>query len=443
VDAAHRRAALGGLLAGAALATGWVVAGASRAPEPGVNPAPVRLVRPAARPLSEMARLGREMFFDSSLSRSGTLACATCHDPAHAYGPPDDTMRRSAAADGERVARAVPGLRYADRVPPFSIGPDAGVEDQVRPAPASAAPTARGPKLAGMAAAAPSLVPRGGLFWDGRAGSLQRQALGPLFNPQEMANRDTAALAGRLRRRYGARLAALVGPQTVADARELVYEVAFAVARFETEDASFHPYSSKYDAYLEGRARLTAAEARGLAAFEDPSRGNCAGCHLDRPDAEGHPPPFTDYEYEALGAPRNASLPSNHDSLAYDLGLCGPARIDLRATTRYCGMFRTPSLRNAATRRVFFHNGVFHSLEEVLAFYALRDARPDALYSRGPDGRVRRFDDLPSAYRSNVDTADPPFGRRLGAGGALSGQDRRDIIAFLETLTDGYRGAGR
>ena len=431
----HRHGRLAGLACLGLLAVSGPAAGA---PQPGINAEPVRLVRPAVRPLSEMARIGRDLFFDTRLSASGRLSCAGCHDPARAYGPPDD---RSAPLGGlggrDEGRRAVPSLRYVDRVPTFGIGPDEVVEGAASPV-SLARPGAPPRKVAGAAAA---LVPAGGLFWDGRAGSLQLQAMGPLFNPEEMANRDTAALARRLRAAYGSRLAALIGAPAVEDPRRLVYEAAYAVVRFELEDPSFHPYSSKYDAYLEGRARLTAAEARGLAAFDDPARGNCAACHLDRPDAAGRPPVFTDFQYEALGVPRNAALPANRDTGSYDLGLCGPARTDLARERQYCGMFRTPSLRNVATRGVFFHNGRYHRLEDVLAFYALRDTKPDSVYPRGADGRLRRFDDLPPADTANVDVADRPFGARPGAGSPLGAQDRRDIIAFLRTLTDGYGGA--
>lgn len=137
--------------------------------------------------------------------------------------------------------------------------------------------------------------------------------------------------------------------------------------------------------------------------------------------------------------PRPAALREGRGAGDYDLGLCGPARTDLKSAARYCGMFRTPSIRNVAMRRVFFHNGRYHRLEDVLAFYAFRDARPEAVYPRRPDGRVERFDDLPALYRGNVDLADPPFGRPAGSPSALSERDRRDIIAFLRTLTDGYR----
>lgn len=416
-----------------------------RALRPGTSPHPVHLVRPSAAPLSPVARLGRALFFDSSLSASGRMACASCHRPDHAYGPPDG---RAVQPGGPTLHtqghRAVPSLRYLGRVPPFGVGPEQGEGAEAAngmPAPPIGAAGARARKTAGATGAVPQQVPRGGLFWDGRAGTLEQQAMAPLFNPVEMANAGVAPVAARLRGSYGARLAALFGAGAIADPGRLVDEAMFAIARFEVEDPSFHPYSSKYDAYLEGKAQLSPEEARGLAAFEDPARGNCAACHLDRPGPDGQPPAFTDYEYEALGVPRNGALADNRDPRYFDLGLCGPIRTDLAAQPNTCGMFRTPSLRNVATRRVFFHNGVYHSLRQVLAFYDFRDVAPERIYPRGPDGRVERFDDVPAPYRANVDTADPPFGRHCGEAPPMSAQDMRAIIAFLKTLTDGYRTA--
>jgi cytochrome c peroxidase len=100
-------------------------------------------------------------------------------------------------------------------------------------------------------------------------------------------------------------------------------------------------------------------------------------------------------------------------------------------------MFRTPSLRNVAARRVFFHNGVFHRLEDVVRFYAERDTQPQKWYPHGVDGAVVKFDDLPPQYRGNVDTQ-APFDRHIGDPPALSEADISDILAFLNTLTDGY-----
>jgi len=106
-------------------------------------------------------------------------------------------------------------------------------------------------------------------------------------------------------------------------------------------------------------------------------------------------------------------------------------------------MFLTLSLRNVATRHVFFHNGVFHSLAQVLDFYVNRDLHPERFYPRDAAGRVRRYDDLPARYRANLDNSDAPFNRGPGDLPALTRAQIRDVIAFLGTLSDGYRGAGR
>jgi cytochrome c peroxidase len=401
----------------------------------GRNPHPVRLTRPPVVGLSAVAQVGRAIFFDSALSASGHVSCASCHDPAHAYGPPTAQLQpRAATPPHGGAVRSVPSLRYLDRVPHFSIGPEASDADAFNLAQqiAQAGGRDHATKRVGTSTDT-ALVPRGGLFRDGRAATLQDQAMGPMTGVGEMGNRDVEAVAARLRSApYFTQLRRLFGTGITASPQRLSDEALFALGRFEIEDSSFHPYDSKYDRYLEGHAALSPEEQRGLAAFDDPARGNCAACHLDRPDGDGRPPAFTDDEYEALGPPRNRNIPANRDSLHYDLGLCGPVRIDLAAATEYCGMFRTPSLRNIATRHVFFHNGAFSTLEQVLTFYNQRDIAPDRVYGAG-----RRFDDVPARFRSNVDTVDPPFTHHSGDRPPMSARDIADIIAFLRTLTDG------
>jgi cytochrome c peroxidase len=368
-----------------------------------------------------MAQLGRAVFFDRALSSSGSLSCASCHSPQHAYGPPNDLPVMNG---GPRLAmqglRAVPSLMYLERQPAFSIGPDdPESEGEAGPAGSSTA------------------VPQGGLFWDGRADTLQRQALVPLLDPREMDGGSVARIASLLRRApYAWRLTQLFGPSIFDRAGQAVAEAMFAVARYQIEDPSFHPYASTFDRWLEGRATFTPAQARGYALFNDPKRANCAGCHLDRPTPDDLPPLFTDHQYEALAVPRNATLAANRDPRAFDLGICGPVRRDLRSHGAYCGMFATPTLRNVATRHAFFHNGVYRTLRQVLDFYAFRDTMPQRVYPRRPDGTIAAYDDLPPAYRRNVDTTDPPFDRRRGEPPVLSERDESDLIAFLETLTD-------
>jgi cytochrome c peroxidase len=160
---------------------------------------------------------------------------------------------------------------------------------------------------------------------------------------------------------------------------------------------------------------------------------NCASCHPSQA-RQGAFPQFTDFGFNAIGVPRNRELPANRDAAYYDLGLCGPQRRDLTGHPEYCGEFRVPPLRNVVVRRAFFHNGVFHRLEQVLDFYVERDINPGKWYPK-VDGRVSPFDDLPPAYRKNVNR-DPPFGGRPGAAPALNKSEIRDLIAFLNTLTD-------
>ena len=403
--------------------------------------------------LSAVAQLGRKMFFDPSLSGSGQLACASCHSPSHAYGPPNDLAVQFGGPDMKRQGvRAVPSLRYLEHAPNFSIGPSTELADNDPPPPDAAAPAA-GPsggdvKITAIAkadavarAAAEATVPRGGLDWDGRANTMQAQALGPLLDPNEMDNRSAEDVLDRLKRApYAGDLKKLFGPLIFNQPELALDEALFALARFQAEDPSFHPYDSKYDAFLAGKAELSEAEARGLKLFDDPQKGNCSSCHIDQATRDGvFQPVFTDFQFEALGAPRNHDIPANSDPHVHDLGLCGPMRKDYASTTAYCGLFKTPTLRNAAIRKVFFHNGVFHSLEEVMHFYVERETNPSKWYPKLPDGTVDRYNDVPPEYRSNVDIVDAPFDRKLGDPPALNDTEIADIVAFIKTLTDGYR----
>jgi cytochrome c peroxidase len=189
---------------------------------------------------------------------------------------------------------------------------------------------------------------------------------------------------------------------------------------------------------LRGEAALDEHEARGLAIFNDQSRGNCAQCHKSQMTAGGKPPLFTDFGYVAVGLPRNRSIPANADPGYFDMGLCGPRRTDLVEIRAYCGMFKTPTLRNVAVKRSFYHNDVVHTLRDAVAFYAERDTKPERWYPAGPDGVVRRFDDLPGDVAANV-SMDLPFGGKA----VLSEADVDDLVAFLRTLTDGFNAEKR
>ena len=362
-----------------------------------------------------MTAIGRALFFDASLSASGTVACATCHDPQHAHGPPNDLPVQVGGSSGRRPGvRAVPSLRYTQNIPPFTEHyVDDEEDDGIDQGPA------------------------GGRTWDGRAQSAHEQARLPLFSPFEMANRSAEELVARVRRAgYAPLLRAAFGAHVLDEAATGLKAVLLSLETYEQSPADFYPYSSKYDAWLRHEVSLSAGELRGLAAFNDPARGNCARCH---PSGMRHGafPPFTDFGYVALGAPRNRAIPANAEPRYFDLGLCGPLRTDLADKPQYCGLFRTPSLRNAATRRVFFHNGALHRLDDVVRFYAERDTQPQKWYPRAANGAAVKFDDLPPPYQGNVEMQ-APFDRHAGERPALNEADIADIVQFLNTLTDGY-----
>jgi cytochrome c peroxidase len=374
------------------------------------------------RQVRALTQIGRKLFFDPALSASGRQACASCHDPAHGLGPPDALAVQLGGKDmASPGIRAVPTLKYLQAVPPFSEHyyesddeGDSSVDNG----------------------------PTGGLTWDGRVDRGRDQARLPLMSPYEMANDGPDAVVASVRKSsYASDIHRAFGGRALDDTGPAFALIAQALEAYEQSPRDFYPYSSKYDAYLARKARLSPAEARGLALFEAPDKGNCAHCHKSRPDFDGTPPQFTDYGFIALGVPRNRDIPANADSAYYDLGLCGPVRKDLADRSDYCGLFKAPTLRNVALRRTFFHNGVFHDLKQVLEFYAQRDTDPGKWYARRPDGTVEKFDDLPARYRANVNV-EPPFDRHEGDRPALDDGEIADIIAFLGTLTDGYR-AGR
>ena len=410
----------------------------------GENPRPIHLVRPPIGPLSAMAELGRLVFFDASLSSSRKLSCASCHSPDHDYTPPGDlpAMLGGPLLLSQGV-RAVPSLMYLEHEPSFSIGPDNDQNENVDLAQlaTSSLDAPRVQKTADRASqSAGNMVPQGGLFWDGRANTLQDQAMSPLLDPREMDGGNVGIVTEKLRNApYADRMLQLFGAAVFNDPHLAVAEALFAVARYQIEDESFHPYTSKYDYWLEGKAHFTPSELRGYTLFNDKTKANCGGCHADQPSRDGLPPLFTDRQFEALGVPRNSALALNEDRAYFDLGVCGPYRSDMSTETQYCSMFLTPTLRNVAKRRVFFHNGLYHTLQQVMDFYDFRDTDPQKIYPE-KDGTVMKFDDVPLRYRGNVDVADPPFDRHLGDTPAMTADDEADIIAFLQTLNDGYEG---
>jgi cytochrome c peroxidase len=366
--------------------------------------------------LSGRALVGREIFFDARLSSSGKLSCGSCHSAAHAYGPPNALSVQLGGRSLHMVGlRAVPSLRYTLARTPIWAHPR---------------PTSLAERIAEK-----DDVPAGGFAWDGRFDTLHEQAAFPLLAASEMASSKELVVRRIEEGPYAELFREAFGQDSFASTDKAFAFALLALERFELEDPSFHPYSSKYDRYLDGKAALTAQEQRGLALFNDGARGNCASCHLSAPGADGSHPLFTDFQFEAIGVPRNGTIPANRDSKFYDMGLCGPIRTNQRDSS-YCGMFKTPTLRNVATRQVFFHNGRFHTLKEALRFYVERDTNPGEWYPRGHNGDGNAFNDLPVELRSNVDKITPPFSGDKNKRPVWNDDEIDDVIAFLGTLSD-------
>lgn len=362
---------------------------------------------PSTPGLSPVAALGEQLFRDESLSVSGRLSCQTCHRPEFAHAaPPADPVSRGGPGMGIPGIRNSPSLRYAGFTPPF------GFDEE------------------GTAS--------GGFFRDGRVPTLAEQAKQPFLDEREMANPSIDAVVARLRLSPNAgRFREVFGTAALDDAGSAFNGLAAAIAQYGLELPDFHRFDSKYDAHLAGTGVLTEQEARGLALFEDPEKGNCAACHPSRPGTDGSPPLFTDFTYDNVGVPRNPGIPANADPAFHDLGLCGPERKDLAARHDLCGAFKVPTLRNVARTAPYFHNGAFGTLREVVDFYVRRDTEPGAWYPRSAAG-VRKFDDLPPELAGSVNTAEVPYDRKEGETPSLTPGEIDDVVAFLETLDDGY-----
>ena len=390
----------------AALALGVLTCGVSSAL---ADTPPVTGGLPAQAPL---AALGRRMFFDPGLSASGKLACSTCHDPKYAYGPPPGKAIALGGPRGDRQGtRAVPSLRYLQQIPAFQevyhfLDGDVG--------------------------------PGGGLTWDGRAASTQEQARLPLLAANEMANASPAEVVARVARSaYAGDFQNQFGADIFQRPDDAFTSILAALAAFQRTPEEFFPYSSKYDAYLRDETDLTDAEVRGVALFKDPAKGNCASCHVSS-IRNGVHPDFTDFDYINIGAPRNPAIRANARPGWFDGGLYGPNTTALSGNKLYCGYFRSPTLRNAMLRDAFFHNGVLHSMRQVVEFYLDRDIHPERWYPRRPGGKVKQYDDLPTGCPDNVDH-DPPMDRKPGDQPALNTTEVDDLLAFLNTLTDGWQ----
>jgi len=367
-----------------------------------------------------LTQLGHDLFFEKALSASGKMSCASCHDPDHGFTPANDL---AVQLGGEKLdlpgKRAVPTLKYLQASHPFEQHHQGGEEDG-------------GNEGADQG-------PAGGFTWDGRVNRGRDQARIPILSPIEMANRDEAQVMDHiLAAGYGPRLKTVFGETALKDHKQGFAALTEALEAFEQKRDVFFPFTSKFDYWLQGKAKLTEAEKRGYAAFIDPERGNCDSCHKAALFPNGGHPDLTDFGLVATAVPRNNEIAANHDPKYFDLGACGPIRTDLTDHPESCGLFKAPTLRNVALKQRFFHNGVIKSLRDAVRFYAERDTHPERWFPKRADGTIALYDDIPVKYQANINH-DPPFDRKAGEQPRLNDGDIDDIVAFLDTLTDGYK----
>jgi len=389
--------------------------------------------------LSSIEVLGKNLFFDDTLSSPAGQSCATCHAPEAGFSGPRSEINALGA-----VYPGITGDRFGNRRPPM------------------AAYATQSPIFSFDTTDALFL---GGNFWDGRAtGGLlgnpaADQAIGPFLNPVEMNMPSAQAVCDAVAASAYADLFTEAFP-SVAQPLDCVNDVTgsydrigLAVAAYE---ASFevNAFSSKYDAYLRGLATLTTQELEGLALFE--GAGQCNLCHPSELGADGQLPLFTDYSFDNLGVPKNldnpfygmdtvlvGGSPVNPLGDAWvDNGLGGfltshPEHEDAlfpeSTAAANLGKQKVPSLRNADKRpdaafvKAYGHNGYFKSLKEIVHFYNTRDVLPVCDVTGTPG-----VDCWPAP-----EVADNVNINELGNLG-LTDAEEDAIVAFLQTLSDGY-----
>lgn len=237
--------------------------------------------------------LGYLLYFDKRLSNDDTVSCATCHNPATGW---TDRSPVSTGIKGQQGTRSAPTVVNAAYM--FSQ------------------------------------------FWDGRAASLEEQALGPIINPVEMGQPDHSFMVNKLEKIHG------YEPQFQKVFGEGVTKenVSKAIAAFER---TILAANSRYDRYSQGdKSALNASEVRGMDLFF--GKANCSRCHAG--------PNFSDSQFHNLGVGIAAPKP--------DLG-----RYEQTKVERDKGAFKTPTVRDITKTAPYMHDGSEKTLKEVVEFY--------------------------------------------------------------------------
>ena len=256
-------------------------------------------------PSAKRIALGKKLFFDKNVSKSGTMSCATCHIPEQGYA---DGLPLGKDNTGNNLQRNTPTLINS--------------------------------------------IYQKNFFWDGRAETITGQ-IGMVFTNEKEFNSNVHQLSD-----------AILKDSTYITLFKEAYgkvpqqnkEVIRALATYV---ATLNGFNSKFDKNIRGEENtFTEEEKLGFNLFM--GKALCATCHF-MPLTNGTVPPFFDEtEKEVIGVPKTA----NNAELDDDLGFYWKFNEDLHK-----GMFKTPTVRNVAITAPYMHNGVYDSLEAVIDFY--------------------------------------------------------------------------
>lgn len=250
-------------------------------------------------PDPKSVRLGRWLFYDTRLSADNTVSCASCHKPEHAF------------SEATPVSAGIKGQKGTRKAPTF-------INQAV------------------------TLQPH--FFWDGRAGSLEDQALGPIENPIEMGSSHESMIATLARvPGYKPYFEEVFGTNEITKER-----VAKAIADYErtrvSGNAPFDRWRSKRD-----QTAVSAAAKRGHELFFD--KAGCSSCHVGSN--------FTDSAFHNLGVGWNEAIGTFADE----------GRFIVTQDPRDRGAFKTPTLREITRHPPYMHDGSMATLREVVEFY--------------------------------------------------------------------------
>jgi cytochrome c peroxidase len=387
--------------------------------------------------LTPLQALGRKIFFDTKMSNPvGTQSCASCHMPSVGFaamgdGPGFVQGVGQGAVTGVFGGRKPPSAAYATYTPIMTL-------------------EIPGREPGQLVAPAPEF--KGGLFWDGRATGLRlgspaaEQALGPFLSAVEhnVASKEIILNTILKSNYYSLWLAAFNNEEIdleLTGAIDANYDrVGRAIAAYEAT-AELNQFSSKFDAFLKDGFRLSPQEQRGRLLFSE--KAECYDCHSIESHDGITPPLFMDFSYHNLGLPKNTSTPNQRSLSNPDNGLGGElSKVLPNGQFKYpdtwraqanaqMGKFKTPTLRNVAvgSNRRYMHNGIFKTLEQVVHFYNTRDIPGEGVVLNGSWvswAQLGREVDL------NVEIH--------GAGNlGLTLQEEADLVAFMKTLSDGFR----